>query len=131
MTLFDFIKIAERDFDVYDDVFDAEVTVCHIEENKHNDFYDKFCIGIIKKVNLVNQTSEYTLVAKWTKLIQDNMDKFREFTNKHWNKKYKNDEEEFIYQWINEIHLYMAGYVSEDFYETLVEFVDSLEFKEE
>ena len=45
--------------------------------------------------------------------------------------KYKNDEDEFIYQWINEIHLYMAGYVSEDFYETLVKFVDSLEFKEE
>lgn len=130
MTLFEFIKVAERDFDVYDDVFDAEVTVCHIEESKHNDFYDKFCIGIIKKVNLVKQTSDYCLVAKWTKLIQDNMEKFREFTDKHWSKKYKDDEEEFIYQWINEIHLYMAGYVSEDFYETLVEFVDSLEFKE-
>lgn len=131
MTLYDFIKVTERDFDVYDDVFDAEVTVCYIRESNRNDFCEKFCIEIIKKVNLVKQTDDCCLVAKWTKLIQDNMEKFREFTDKHWSRKYKDDEDEFIYQWINEIHLYMAGYVSEDFYETLVEFVDSLEFKEE
>ena len=43
MTLFEFIKISERDFDVYDDVFDAEVTVCYIEENKHLTFKCSMC----------------------------------------------------------------------------------------
>ena len=31
-----------------------------------------------------------------------------------------------IYEWIKEIHYYMAGYVSEDFYDALVEFVEEL-----
>ena len=125
-TLYDYIMMAENDFDTYDVDYDAEVTVCHIYEE--DDEYDKFCNGIIKKVNVVKINGD-TLIVNWSELIKKNMDKFKKFTAKHWyeNCQYEYDIDEFIYQWINEIHSYMAGYVSEDFYITLNEFVDSLE----
>ena len=124
-TLYDYINMAENDFDTYDVDYDAEVTVCHIY--KEDDAYDKFCNGIIKKVNVVKINGD-TLIVNWSELIKRNIDKFKKFTAEHWyeNCQYEYDIDEFIYQWINEIHAYMAGYVSEDFYITLNEFVDSL-----
>lgn len=126
MKLYEVLKMSEADYDTYDTVYDAVVTVCYIDEEYAKDSYDNFCVGIMKKVEVVQIMSD-ELICEWTKLIQNNMEKFRAFTEKHWNRKYRDDEDEFIYQWINEIHYYIAGYVSEDFYDTLVEFVDSLE----
>lgn len=128
MNLYEYLKISRRDFDVYDDVYDAEVTVCYIDDEDIEDDSEKFCIDIIKKVNVVKQTSDCILIAKWSDLIKRNMDKFKAFTKKHWRDdcQYEDDEEEFIYQWINEIHSYMGGYVDDDFYSTLVEFVNEL-----
>lgn len=127
MKLYDVMKMAQADYDTYDTVFDAVVTVCYIEENEANDNYDKFCIELMKKVE-VDRISGMELIVKWTEFIKNNMDKFRAFTKEHWyeNCQYEDDEDEFIYQWINEFHGYMAGNVSEDFYGTLVEFVAML-----
>lgn len=123
MTLYEYLKMSESDYDTYDTKYDAVVTVCYIDEEC--DAYDKFCNGIIKKVDVVKIIGD-SLTVNWNELIERNMDKFKAFTKKHWKYQYKNDIDEFEYQWINEIHMYMAGYVSEDFYETLNEFVDSL-----
>ena len=129
MKLYDFMKITEEDYDTYDTVYDASVTVCYIEEKKANDSYDKFCIELMKKIELVKGNCNHGLIVEWTKLITDNMEKFREFTKENWYEdcQFEDDEDEFIYQWINELHGYMAGNVSEYFYETLVEFVETLE----
>lgn len=125
-TLYEYLEMSENDFDTFDTEYDAEVTVCHIYEE--TDEYDKFCNGIIKKVNVVKINGEY-LIVNWSELIKRNMDKFREFTAKHWYEscQYEDDIDEFVYQWINEIHQYMAGNVSIDFYSVLNKFVDSLE----
>lgn len=128
MTLFEYTRINQNDFDTYDDTFEACITYCYIDEADMEDNYDKFCNGIIRKVNVIEQTDDCSIVCDWTKLIKDNWNKFKEFTAKHWGNQYEDDEDEFIYQWINEIHYYMAGYVSEKFYDKLVEFVDSLEY---
>lgn len=126
MKLYEVMKMSEGDFDTYDTVFDADVTVCYIEENGKNDSYDKFCIELMKKVEVVRIIPESHLTCDWSKLIYDNMEKFKAFTAKHWDNQYEDDEDEFVYQWINEIHYYLAGYVSEDFYDELVEFVVTL-----
>ena len=128
MKLYDFIKMTEADYDTYDTVYDNGITVCFIEEDPENDAYDNFCIGIMKKVEMEKCNGDI-LIVNWTKLVTENMSKFRTFTKEHWyeNRQYEDDEDNFIYAWINEIHAYMAGYVSEDFYETLVEFVETLE----
>ena len=126
ITLYDYLMATENDFDTYDTKFDAGVTVCHIDEE--HDEYDKFCNGIIKKVNVVKINGD-TLTVNWSELIERNIVKFRMFTSKNWldNCQYENDEDEFVYQWINEIHYYMAGYVTMEFYAELNEFVDSLD----
>lgn len=126
MKLYDFMKISMEDWDTYDTEYDACVTVCYIDEEDAEDNYDKFCIEIMKKVEVVQIVSDSHLVCDWSKLIKNNMDAFKTFTEKHWKYTYEDDKDEFIYQWINEINLYLAGYVSEKFYDTLVEFIDSL-----
>ena len=128
ITLYDYLKMSENDFDTYDTTYDAVVTVCYIADEDENDEYDKFCNGIIKKVNVVHIDTHY-LTVNWTELIERNMDKFKAFTKEHWYEscQYEDDIDEFIYQWINEIHQYMAGNVSIDFYIELNKLVDSLE----
>lgn len=126
MTLYEYLKMREDDFDTYDTVYDAVVTVCYIEEE--NDEYDRFCNGIIKKVDVIHINDDSPIV-NWTEMIERNIDKFKAFTKEHWREscQYEDDIDEFIYQWINEIHYYMAGYVDEDFYSELNKFVNSLE----
>lgn len=128
MKLYDIMSISQDDFDTYDTVYDAEVTVCYIEEDEANDNYDKFCIELMKKVEVEKIIPESHLIVKWTELITNNMKKFKKFTKENWYEscQYEDDEDEFICQWIKEIHYYLAGYVSEDFYDKLVEFVQTL-----
>lgn len=127
MKLYDFMKMSECDYDTYDTEYDACVTVCFIdEEDEARDSYYKFCADIMRKVQVEKHNGDI-LIVNWTKLVNDNMEKFKAFTEKHWKYTYEDDEDEFIYQWINEIQAYMAGYVSESFYDTLVKFVESLE----
>lgn len=126
MKLYDCLKLTESDYDTCDTVFDATVTVCYIEdEDGEKDNYYKFCLELVKKVE-VEKINGDIIIAKWTELIQNNMEKFKEFTAKHWRYTYEDDEDEFIYQWINEFQAYLAGYVAEDFYAELVEFVETL-----
>ena len=125
IKLYDYIKMTENDFDTYDTEYDADVTVCYI--NEENDDYDKFCNNIMKKVNVVKINGD-VLIVDWSKLIERNMDKFKKFTVEHWyaNCQYEDDVDEFVCQWINEIHQYMAGNVSIDFYPVLNELIDNL-----
>ena len=126
MTLYEYLKMTENDYDTYDTEYDAEVTVCYIEDDE-DDEYDKFCNGIIKKVNVVKINGDI-LIVDWCKLIKRNMDEFRKFSAENWRTdcQYEDDEDEFIYQWINEIHMYMAGCVGESFYSKLTKLIDSL-----
>ena len=127
MKLYDFLKVAQNDFDTCDTVYDAGVTVCFIDEADATDNYDKFCIELMKKVE-VESLNDDIIIVKWTELIENNMEKFRAFTKENWYEscQYEDDDDEFIYQWINEIHQYMAGNVAEDFYDELVKLVQTL-----
>ena len=125
MTLYDYIMFHKRDYDVYDKEYDIGVTACYI--GKVTDAYDGFCKKLMQKISVVETVNEYTLVANWADLIKRNMSVFKSFTEEHWGDKYCNDEDTFIYQWIKEIHLYLAGYVSEDSYTILIDFTDALE----
>lgn len=126
MTLYEYLKMSETDFDTCDTVFDNGITVCYIDEEE--DEYDKFCNGIIKKVDVIHIYDD-CLTVNWYEMIERNIDKFKAFTKKYWyaNCQYEDDIDDFIYEWINEINAYMAGYASIDFYSVLNELVNSLE----
>ena len=129
MTLYDYLSTHNEDYDVYDNEFDNCVTVCPILDSEVNksDSYDVFCNSIIKHVKFISEGGhDSTLIADWSGLIRANLDKFRAFSEAHWWSRCEDDDEEFVYQWINEISAYMAGYVSEDVYSDLVELVNEL-----
>lgn len=126
MTLYEFMKMSECDYDTYDVDFDAIVTVCLPDEDDDLDAYGKFCFEIIKKVNVI-QVADTGLLVDWSEFVKRNIEQLREFTDENWYNNYEDDDDEFIYQWINEIHAYMIGCVSEDFYEKLVELVETLD----
>lgn len=124
MTLYQLVKASECDYDTYDNVYDAEVTVCSFDEGdeQSEDYYEKFRIGIMKFVEVVdNSATKWGIVCKWTDFIQRNIRVFKEFTEKYWYIQYKDDKDEFIYQWITELHNWGAGALSEDMYKEFVE----------
>lgn len=126
VTLYDYLNIAQKDFDTYDTKYDISVTVCYLGKSEHDE-YDKFCNAIMKKVNVIKQTNNSNLIVGWSNLIERNLNKFKLFAKRCWVMQYEDDIEEFIYQWVKEIDLYMAGYVSMDFYGVLIDFVNTLE----
>ena len=66
MKLYDFMKMSEADYDTYDTVYDACVTVCYADEEDDSD--DKFCNEIMKKVE-VAEVHENCLIVDWSALI--------------------------------------------------------------
>ena len=123
MTLYDFIKVTNRDYDTYDTEMDAEVTVCAFDEEdeKSEDYYEKFRIGIMKFVEVAKGLSTCEITCKWTEMIEHNISVFKEFTRKNWRNQYEDDEDEFIFQWINEINQLSAGNCCESVYKDFVE----------
>lgn len=122
MTVYEYIKTNGCDYDVYDDVFDTCVTCCDCSEDdgdEYDKFYYRFYAGIQKLVT-VKKINKDSLVANWYDLIRENEDVFREFMEEHWNRQYE-DDDDFAYEWIRELHLWGAGYVSESTYKDFVE----------
>lgn len=124
MKLYDWLSIDKGSYDCYDTDLDVSVTIDWIGNCKTD--YDFFVADLIKKVEIEQKTDDCTLICNWSKLIKDNMERFKSFTKDHWETDYDN-ETEFMYQWIRELHYYVAGYVSEDYYSTLRSFIESLD----
>lgn len=128
MTLYDFIKVANNDYDTYDNVFDGVITVCSFDEEdeQSGDYYEKFRIGIMRFVEVVdNSATHWGIVCKWTDMIKQNLRIFGEFAEKYWHENtyeaVKDDEDDFIYEWIEELQNWQAGALSESMYKEFVE----------
>ena len=122
MTIYDFLKLEKSDYDTYDTEYDVCVTCCEPYEDDEQDNYDAFCECIYKHVELVEKTGECSCVANWTKFITDNMDVFRECANEMWYEgSVPKSDDSLTYKWINEIHSWLAGYVSETEYKHFME----------
>ena len=126
-TLCGYIHEEGVDYDVYDTVFDACVTISLPDVLLSTaDYYDKFCCEICSKVNCEGKGGyDASLIADWCGFIEKNFDKFKEFTRKYWKRDYS-DKDDFIYNWITEFQHYFSGDVPEDFYKALYEFAVTL-----
>ena len=125
MTLYEFIEINGHSYDTYDCDYDAEITVEDCCEDDKDDYY-RFCNELYKKVKICGKLfNEYSVQVNWSELIEKNLEKFKQFTKEHWITDYE-DLDDFICEWIEEIHHYFCGNVSEEFYTTLYEFVKTL-----
>lgn len=122
MTLFDFIVKEQADFDTYDTEYDMCVTVCEpyeYDKDEEKEPYDIFTELIMKNVEVERKTGECTCVCKWSDFIKNNIDTFRKAAEALW---YSTPEtnESLVYEWIKEIHLWLAGYVSDTTYKTFI-----------
>ena len=121
MTLFDFIKANQDDYDTYDTDYCSIITVCINPDDKPEDEYDLFCIRLCKAVSVESCTRHGDPVCNWSKYIEDNMKLFRDFANKYWIKNNYENEEDFVAEWMEELHRLLAGYGNEDTYKVLIE----------
>lgn len=122
MTLYEFITLEKADFDTFDTVYDTCVTVCEpyeYEEGEEKEYYDIFSDIIIQKVEVEEKTGECTCLCKWSDFIKKNIATFRKAADELWMRTPKADED-LIYEWINEINSWLAGYVSENTYKKFV-----------
>lgn len=120
MTIAEFLKIAQRDFDTYDTVFDVEVTCCDMIHDKETDYYTRFCKFIYGKVEVVKMCGDCEMVCKWADFIGRNLEIFREAAREMWTW-LPEDDDDLVYEWIKEINLWFAGYVSETEYRQFME----------
>lgn len=118
-SVYEFMCLTQGDYDINDSELDTSVTVVYIEESDDNDTHEQFCIELLKKVKL-NSFTNNCVEADWSALIRENKELFTQFMKENWKQQYT-DEEEFIYQWIKEIHLYLAGYTYDDMYAKMLD----------
>lgn len=123
MTVKEFLTLQECDYDIGDTKYDVTVTCCYVDEI--NDNYDKFCDLLTSKVTLI-EGGDYP-IADWSGFIEKNLDKFKQFAKENWYNSYENNDSKLIYEWVKEFHGYIAGLVSEKFYDKLVDFLEELE----
>lgn len=106
----------------YDNVFDIFVGLDYVSEKDLNREADKYYYRFLNYLNNnVQVLSVANSTCAWTNFIKKHIKAFKKFTKEHWVRTYKDDLDEFIYQWIKELHLYGAGYVSESEYKALVD----------
>ena len=125
MKLYELQKVTEQDYDCHDVDFDCCVTMCYINKRDITDDYDRFCVELAKKVDVIRTHGTYA-TCDWTSLIQHNFKKFKKFTKEEWTHDYPNLED-FICEWINELNSYVAGNMPENYYKKLYDFVSTLE----
>lgn len=125
MTLSEFFKDIkdtdlDRDFDVGDETFDVLVCCCSPNPQPFSptkkEPYDYFTDYIYDNVKIVNAKPDKDfVVADWTGFVEERFDKLKEFSRQYWRGNY-DDKDDFTYEWINEIHAWLAGNVCDENY---------------
>jgi hypothetical protein len=121
MKLFDFLSahkyVCE---DTCDTIFDAIVTIDWDKDYKPSEEYkelEKFTTNIYKAVDFVEVNKGGVWIVDWSGFIKNNLDKFKEFSKKYWYQSIEDwGEDDLIYEWINELHKWLAGYATEIIY---------------
>lgn len=110
-------------FDFNDKTFGVIVTIVQIrEDEKNDDDHYKFVYELCNKVIVSNNRGNFA-EADFAGFIKSNIEKFRQFANKHWFVELPENEEELIYAWVDKLHRYSAGYLKEELYSELYEIV--------
>ncbi len=129
MTIQEYMNYNDiSDIDTYDTDYDAVVTVCRIsdaefdKEIKDGDNYYRFCKFIYNNVEVSHgvQGSDEA-VCKWTEFINKYKEVFKSFAKEYWRIGCPSEQHDFEYKWINEIHSYLAGNISDKMYGELTD----------
>lgn len=120
-TLYEALQWEKSDFDTSDTVYDTTVTVVY-DDYSQPDNYNRFCKFILQHVKALEKYRGGYILADWTGFITENLDVFRELATEMWWEEYiPTDDDDLIYEWIKEIHGWLAGSVSETEYGIFME----------
>lgn len=119
MTLYDALQWENQDFDTTDTVYDLTVTVCADEYNR-DDNYDRWCKFILEHVMALEKWGGDRILADWSGFITANIEVFREHARENWYR-LPEDDDDLVYEWIQEIEKWMAGYATEEIYGEFME----------
>lgn len=128
-SLLDYIKLhrgSDCCWDCSDTIFDAVVTVdCSVDRDGKVDIIDDedkeyphmpmFIKEFLSKVEVKSLMSDGTPIIDVDGLIRRNMSLVRQWIKEHWNGDWDNDDD-IVYQMIQEIHYAIAGYKGEKGY---------------
>lgn len=122
MKLLDYLRINNSINDFYDVRYCENVTVDYCND-EITDWYSLFCMKLYGKVQITDRDH-----VMWSELIINNQELFEEFSLNNWNCCYQG--EEFICEWLQELHFYCAGLLDDDMYCKMCELLDNCEYKE-
>lgn len=120
------------DMDAYDNEWDVGSCVCWDSgQLTSEDLYDKFCVAFYRSVS-VETFNESCLTLKVSDLVKSNKVLFRAYMKNHWKDEcqFDDDEDEFVYQWVRELFLYLDGNACDSQYKLIIEEVFNIIEKE-
>lgn len=124
MKLLEYLKTNSDDKDFYDTVYDISVTISLDTESADDDAHHKFLVMLCDSVEIINENT-----VNWSGLIKNNMALFKDFMSKNWIIQYT-DEDEFICEWITELHTDCAGMTVDSTYDEMLKLLKQCKYIE-
>lgn len=122
MTLYELLQIKEDYIETSDVDYDVLVGTDLVKDediNENTDNYYKFLNYIAHNVEVTDARND---ICNWSKFVLDHKVALTKYAEENWYE-VPEDESDFIYNWINELHGYQAGSISEKMYK---EFIDTM-----
>lgn len=122
MTLYELLQIKGDYIETSDVDYDVLVATDLIKDediNDNTDNYYKFLNYIAHNVEVIDARND---ICNWSKFVLDHKVALTKFAEENWYE-VPEDESDFIYEWINELHGYQSGNISEKMYK---EFIDTV-----
>lgn len=121
MKLLEFLNLhSDVTEDTSDTIYDAVVTVVwdkECNELAKTDWYYTFCKELYAKVDFVEVNKYNVWIVDYAGFIKRNLEHFKKYSEQNWKSSYHNlcdeDEDEYIYTWINNIHYLLSGEITE------------------
>ena len=126
MTIYELMKSRGVDYiETTDKKFDCIIGADLMEYKQVTDnddyYYNNFCYYISDNIEVIEPNHDYP-ICDWSGFIDKNFNKLYDFAKENW-KGISLEKDDFIYEWISELHLYQAGYVSENIYKKFLDAV--------
>ena len=120
MTLRDLLEAKGEGLDTGDKDFDIIVTAEYITKEEFAKYKDepyyKFAEWIYNHIKVVDPKND---ICDYTGFVEKNMTALRNFSKQHWRYQYP-DPDDFTYEWIGELHGFLAGNATDQNYSDLL-----------
>lgn len=115
--------------DTEDKTFECIVTIDWEKGAEPKNNYEKFQILLYKKVEFEKffEGRYANAIVDWSGLVDNNKELFREYVKTDWvdEKKYVlDDDDDLLFEWVEQFHYLLAGYGSEPTYASLIKLLE-------